>query len=215
MSEWLVTIQKKKNKRHLLIKNNIPKVLKQCGMPLKDAAAVNSTRWKLYNELKSLGLPLRVQSGAQTKMQRIQSSLPKEHFYDALCVTSYVTNWKFKTKLVNEFHAMGRGNRQMARVDKYGFPLLHLDKDLYDKHGKRKGHRERKKTCHGFQTGDMVKAIVTKGKKIGTYVGRVAIRHNGFFNITTKEGTVQGIKYSDCIVLQKEDGWRYAQRARS
>jgi len=215
LTEWLEKIKKKKNKRHLTIQKNIPLVLKECQKPLKDAAAVNSTRWKLYNELKAFGLPLRVQSGAKTKMQRIQADLPKEHVYDALCVTEDTRNWRFKTNLINEFHAMGRGNRQMARVDKYGFPLHHLDNEKYDKHGKRKGHKERKKTCHGFQTGDMVKAVVTKGKKIGTYVGRVAIRHSGFFNITTKEGTVQGIKYSDCILLQKEDGWRYVQRARN
>lgn len=215
LSEWLEVIQKKKNKRHMTIKENIPIVLKQCKVPLKDAAAVNSTRWKLYNELKNLDLPLHVQSGAQTKMQRIQSKLPKEHYYDALCVTNHPRNWRFKTEFVNEFHAMGRGNRQMARVDKYGFPLHHLDEEKYDKNGKRKGHKERKKTCQGFQTGDMVKAIVTKGKKIGTYVGRVLIRHSGYFNITTKEGTVQGIKHSDCMLLHKEDGWRYAQRTRN
>lgn len=215
LAEWLEDIQKKKNKRHLTIQKNIPNVLKQGKKPLKDATAVNSTRWKLYNELKNPGLPIRVQSGAQTKMQRIQSGLPKEHYYDALCVAEETFNWHFKTKFVNEFHAMGRGNRQMARVDKYGFPLHHLDEEKYDKQGKRKGHKERKKTCHGFQTGDMVKAVVTKGKKIGTYVGRVLIRHSGYFNITTKDGTVQGIKHSDCILLQKEDGWRYAQRTRN
>nr|MDJ0726789.1 RNA-guided endonuclease IscB [Prochloraceae cyanobacterium] len=32
------------------------KILKQCKQPLKDAAAVNSTRWKLFNSLKEFGL---------------------------------------------------------------------------------------------------------------------------------------------------------------
>lgn len=215
LSEWLEVIQEKKNKRHVTIQKNIPLVLKQCKQPLRDASAVNSTRWKLYTELKQLGLPFRSQSGAQTKMQRIIANLPKEHYYDALCISETVENHQFKTTVVHEFHAMGRGNRQMVRVDKFGFPLLHLEIEKYDKSGKRKGHKERKKQCHGFQTGDMVKAVVTKGKKIGSYVGRVAIRHNGYFNIATKMETVQGISYRDCIVLQKDDGWKYAQKQRS
>ncbi len=37
----------------------------------------------------------------------------------------------------------------------------------------------RQKQVQGFQTGDTVKAVVTVGKKIGTYVGRVAVRASG------------------------------------
>jgi hypothetical protein len=54
----------------------------------------------------------------------------------------------------------------------------------------------RQKSVNGFQTGDMVKANVTSGKKVGVYVGRVAVRATGSFNITTKTETVQGISYS-------------------
>jgi len=41
------------------------------------------------------------------------------------------------------------------------------------------------KVVKGFQTGDMLKAVITKGTKIGTYVGRVALRSSGSFNIKT------------------------------
>jgi hypothetical protein len=34
------------------------KILTQAKAPLKDAAAVNSTRWKLFNSLKEVGLPV-------------------------------------------------------------------------------------------------------------------------------------------------------------
>ena len=61
----------------------------------------------------------------------------------------------------------------------------------------------------------MVKAVVTKGKKIGVYIGRAVIRHTGYFNITTKTDTVQGIAFRDCTVLQKDDGWRYVQKTRT
>ena len=31
----------------------------------------------------------------------------------------------------------------------------------------------------GYQTGDIVKAVVTHGKRVGTYVGRMAVRATG------------------------------------
>ena len=46
---------------------------------------------------------------------------------------------------------------------------------------------------------DLVLANVTKGKKEGEYIGRVAVRSSGYFNITTKNSVVQGIKYSNCL----------------
>ena len=63
---------------------------------------------------------------------------------------------------------------------------------------------------HGFKTGDLVKAVVLKGKKKGVYIGRVAARANGYFNITTKDGTNQGIGYQYCRLLQKNDGYQYS-----
>jgi hypothetical protein len=51
--------------------------------------------------------------------------------------------------------------------------------------------------------------VVTKGKKIGTYLGKVAVRVSGNFNITTTE-TVQGINYKYCKIIQKGDGYAYA-----
>ncbi len=62
-----------------------------------------------------------------------------------------------------------------------------------------------------FQTGDMVKAIVTKGVKVGTYVGRVAVRATGSFNVTTQaHGTVEGISYRACTMLHSTDGYSYS-----
>lgn len=63
----------------------------------------------------------------------------------------------------------------------------------------------------GFQTGDMVKAKVTSGKKAGTHIGRVAVRASGSFDITTKRGKVTGIGYRCCRVLHKQDGYSYQQ----
>ena len=81
----------------------------------------------------------------------------------------------------------------MCRTDKFGFPSRYVP---------------RLKFIKGFQTGDIVKAVVTSGKKIGTYVGRVAIRASGSFNISVPE-LVSGINYKYCKTVHKKDGYSY------
>lgn len=173
-----------------------PEVQEQAKKPLEDASAVNATRWKLYETLKSTGLPVDVGTGGMTKYNRIRHGLPKTHWLDAVCVgksTPEVLDMEgIKPLLIK---ATGHGSRQMCRMDKYGFPRT---------------NPKRFKRVKGFQTGDIVKAVVTKGKKIGTYIGRVAIRASGSFNIKTKIGTVQGIGYWCCCLLYRADGYGYS-----
>ncbi|MGB7710043.1 MAG: HNH endonuclease, partial [Microcoleus sp.] len=59
------------------------------------------------------------------------------------------------------------------------------------------------------QTGDIVRATVTSGKKIGTYVGRVAVRSSGSFNISA-DTLVQGINFKYCKTIHQKDGYNYA-----
>jgi len=94
--------------------------------------------------------------------------------------------------------ATGHGNRQMCSMNDIGFPRT---------------KPKQAKVVKGFQTGDMVKAIVTTGKKAGTYVGRVAVRFTGSFNITTKQhGTIEGISYRYCTALHRVDGYSYSYK---
>ncbi len=51
---------------------------------------------------------------------------------------------------------------------------------------------------------------VSVGKKIGTYVGKVAIRSTGSFNISTKNGLIQGISHKFCKRIHAKDGYSYA-----
>jgi hypothetical protein len=67
----------------------------------------------------------------------------------------------------------------------------------------------RQKTVHGFQTGDMVRAVLTTGKKAGVHIGRVAVRATGSFNIQTPRGVVQGIWWKHCTLLSRADGYAY------
>ena len=93
-----------------------------------------------------------------------------------------------------QIKCVGHGNRQVCRTDKFGFP---------------KQHKTRQNIHFGFQTGDIVKAVVTKGKKAGTHVGKVACRATGSFNIATLAGLVQGISHKTCRILHHKDGYAY------
>jgi hypothetical protein len=61
----------------------------------------------------------------------------------------------------------------------------------------------------------MVKAEVTKGKKIGSYTGRVAVRATGSFNIQTSTGLVQGVSHRYCTVVQRGNGYGYSLVAKT
>ena len=70
----------KKIEKFLAKKPDIQKrIIAQAKRPLKDAAAVNSTRWALFNRLKETGLPLVTGSGGLTKFNRTRLELPKTH----------------------------------------------------------------------------------------------------------------------------------------
>lgn len=173
----------------------LKRILAQAQAPLKDASAVNATRWALYERLKATGFPIEAGTGGMTKYHRITQGFDKAHWIDAACVGKSTPDTllidRVKPLLVT---ATGHGCRQMCLMDRFGFP------------------RTKPKSCkvvHGFQTGDIVKAVVTTGKKVGTYVGRVAVRATGSFNITTHTGTIQGIRYQYCTAIHKTDGYSY------
>ncbi|GCL40341.1 RNA-guided endonuclease IscB [Dolichospermum planctonicum] len=174
----------------------LEKILKQAKRPLADAAAVNTTRTALLEVLKATGLPVETGSGGLTKFNRSEQNLEKTHWIDAACVgkSTPILNIKGVKPLL--ITANGHGSRQSCRTDKYGFPSRHVP---------------REKIHFGFQTGDIAKAVVTTGKKIGTYVGKVAIRSTGSFNISTKNGLIQGISHKFCKRIHAKDGYSYAQ----
>ena len=65
------------------------------------------------------------------------------------------------------------------------------------------------KSVKGFQTGDMVKAVVPKGLNKGEHLGRVVIHSRGYFDIKTKNGLAQGIGFEYCHIIQRSDGYSY------
>ncbi len=168
-------------------------ILTQAKRPLKDATAVNSTRWALLSRLKETGLPVLTGSGGLTKFNRTRLQLPKSHWLDAACV-GQIESLSVLTSKPLLIKATGHGTRQMCRTDKFGFPSRYVPRNKFVK---------------GFQTGDIVKAIVISGKKIGEYVGLVAVRTTGLFNISASE-LVQGISHKYCKIVHRKDGYSYA-----
>ncbi len=80
----------------------------------------------------------------------------------------------------------------MCRMDQYGFPRTTA---------------KATKRIFGFQTGDMVQAIVPSGKHAGTNNGRVAVRAQGTFRV----GKTDGIAHRHCRIVQRVDGFDYNQ----
>jgi 5-methylcytosine-specific restriction endonuclease McrA len=177
-------------------KTKLAKILASAKAPLKDAAAVNATRIAIAERLRSLALPLSLWSGGRTKCNRVKQGYPKTHWIDAACVGQ--SGEKVFIHLQHKalaIQATGRGSRQKCLMDRYGFPRT---------------SPKAQKRVFGFQTGDMVRATVQKGKKKGSYEGRVAVRATGNFNIKTSSETVQGISFKNCNIIQAFDGYMYA-----
>jgi hypothetical protein len=170
-----------------------PDVEQQARRPLKDAAAVNTTRYALVERLKLLGLPIGTWSGGRTRWNRARFGIQKDHALDALCVGE-LAGVRVTPMRILSISALGRGRYARTLVDGSGFP---------------RGYLMRQKRVQGFQTGDLVRAEVpeiVRGKHLtthGIHRGRVAVRASGSFRVAS----VDGINARYCRVVQRADGY--------
>jgi len=180
----------------------LKRLLAQAKAPLKDAAVVNATRWTLYERLKGIGLSVECGSGGLTKFNRSMHNFPKTHWLDAVCVgKSTPETVRVKDIAPLLITATGHGCRQMCLMDATGFPRT---------------RPKPKKFTHGFRTGDIVRATVPHHlKNAGTHVGRMAVKEKGGFTISTSRGKIPDIGKRYCHVLQRADGYGYAQQSAS
>jgi 5-methylcytosine-specific restriction endonuclease McrA len=176
-----------------------PEVQAHARLPLKDAAAVNATRWALYRRLQTIGVPVEVGTGGRTKWNRTVRGLPKAHWLDAACVgVSTPADLRVGGVWPLCIRATGHGNRQLCGTTRAGFPIRH--RTLQTRH-------------FGFATGDLVRAVVPAGlKTAGRHVGRVMVRASGSFDVATVTGRVQAISYRYCHVVARGDGYAYSDR---
>ena len=141
---------------------------------------------------------MEVGTGGCTRWNRTQQKLPKSHWIDA-AVVGASTPHRLRLGHVRPWliEAAGRQSRRMVTMDEFGFP---------------RSHPKGSGCVQGFHTGDLVKATVTKGKKVGVYVGRVSIKTDGYFKITGRPfGMVEGIHARYCTPLQRKDGYSYSK----
>jgi len=175
----------------------LQKLQRQAKAPLKDAAAVNSTRYALLERLKATGLPVEIASGGRTKFNRSERQIPKTHWLDAACVgasTPEVLQWEAVRPLA--IKAMGHGKRQVVGTDKYGFP---------------KG-QPKCKPAHPYRTGDFVSAAVPKGTYAGTYTARRIVKLTAEKRVNIKNDLGQVFPFQAQYVTARvftADGYDY------
>lgn len=167
-----------------------PQVQARAKKSLKDVAAVNASRWALWRKLSEIGLPLETGTGGRTKFNRVKQDYPKAHWIDAACVGVSGSDVRLDPKTqVLKVKATGRGLRRMCGTDKYGFPNR---------------HRGNGKRYLGYQTGDIVRAVVPSGKYAGTHVGRITIRRRPSFRLSGFDVHPKYLR-----LLQRADGYEY------
>ncbi|MCY7335563.1 MAG: HNH endonuclease, partial [Chamaesiphon sp.] len=129
----------------------LKKIQAQLKRPLNNAAAVNSTRWALFNRLKLTGLPVSTGSGGLTKFNRTRLGLDKTHWLDSVCI-GVVDKIKILITKILIVKATGKGTRRLCRINKFGFPCS----------------KPRQAYEHKWQTGD-----IATGKGV---TGRVVVQ---------------------------------------
>ena len=166
------------------------------------AAWVNSYRNYLVHNIFDQVLDVELASGGRTKYNReVILKLPKDHHFDALCVGE-VPEQGFVNlnQPVLYIKAQGRGSRFRGNTNKCGVITT-----KFKDNGKMK---------FGFQTGDIVKADVPKGKYTGTYIGRINTRSRGTFLLKTTD-TAFDVNHKYCRLVQRSDGYSYSQNRTS
>lgn len=186
----------------------LARVLAQARRPLRDAAAMNATRFAVCDAITALtGLPVSRFSGGRTKWNRTRAGLAKTHTNDAVYVgpTDRVTGPVGPALVIT---CAGRGTRQRMMPNACGFA---------------RGHRPRTKSVQGFRTGDLVRAEVPSGVNAGVWTGRVAVRSNGWFLLTAigrgPDGEVSqrklgAIAARHCVRIAPGDGYGYAREVK-
>ena len=179
----------------------LAKILAQAKAPLKDAAAVNATRWKLFETLKATGLPIECGTGGRTKFNRKRNGHKKAHWLDAANVGASTPEGLQADRVAPlMIKAMGHGTRQMCSADKFGFPRTS------SKFGS---------SLHGFRMGDLIQAKVATGKYRGVHYGRLAsIRASGMFDVAVGDLKFT-TSFKNLIQRQRADGFAYAGAAKT
>ncbi len=181
-----------------------PAIQAHAKSPLKDAAMMNATRYKLQEILREkVGERLEIGHGALTKFNRVErAGLEKSHWADAACVgESTPDQWKVlpdKVLLIKaRVTGSGMGRRQFVRVNASGFPLPIAAKT-------------RTKLREGFQKGDTVKVVVGKHRGLEGYISTIPATGNSFPLSGTGKKYAPKVHYRDLERIRRADNFTYS-----
>jgi len=198
--------QKKGNKslsEFLDNKNKLEKIQAQAKAPLKDAAAVNSTRFAIVKMAKELCQSVKCWTGGRTKFNRINQGFGKSHSVDASCIgeSGSKINLLVSQPLIVE--SKGHGTRQAVRCNRYGFPSL----------GKNGQPIKPKSRYTHAASGDIVKFFLDKDRKntiAGIYTARVKTPTPKGFEVKIKGVRVSQNRKFLIRFVHRNDGYAYS-----
>jgi len=191
--------QKKGSQPIEVFLKNKPDLLKrikaQAKAPLKDAAAVNASRWALANRLKQRW-PVQFGTGGRTKFNRTRQHYAKDHWIDAACVGESGAQVSIRPGMKPlTMTRIGRGKHQVVRTDAYGFPCAKAG---------------RIKRVKGIGTGDIINITLLSGKYAGAYrnIRVSSVQSVGRVTFKTTKG-IASAKADLAVVVQRSDGFDY------
>lgn len=196
--QWLEQCQKGHRAIDGKRAKTLPDIIAGKRPSLKDAAAVNASRYAIGDIVRAIWPEAGFWSGGRTKRNRTAQGFSKDHWIDAACVGERGDNIRLESGDCLVASSRGHGSRQQCRMDRFGFPRTSA---------------KAASVVHGFRTGDRVVADVPAGKKAGHWEGRVAVRSSGSFNIRQEDILVQGIGWRYCRKVQCADGYGYRLQA--
>ena len=186
----------------------LKKIKAHCKKSLADAAAVNSTRQKIFEMAKNIGLKVQAGSGALAKLVRAKSNLPKAHWIDSAANSIDSQPVKLLTHQPLLITCKGHGSRQAVRCNAHGFPAITVKRD-------KTGHKvvtkvKPKQVYTHVQAGDIVNVTLEKDRKhvrCGNYTARVKTPTK-----TGVEVTINGHRISSKLFsfVHRSDGYDYS-----
>ena len=188
--------------------------LKRRNVPQWAAAAMNSMRNRLIQDISNLNIEIGIYTGWQTSYNRNMLGYQKEHWIDAACVGDNVQVHIPINMVPLKIKAIGKGRRHVVKTNDTGFPCLNKTTGKPIAAGTIK-------RIHGFSTGDLVHLSAT-GKYTGEYKGRLAsISKRGYLAIKLKNpipSIVKGVpkmqnkidsNYKNYRLIQHGDSYEY------
>ncbi len=174
----------------------LARLLAQAKAPLRDAAAVNVTRYAA--EMPSRGWAFRLPSGpgegrSLTVAPRAIPRRPPDRCGPRRGKRRGREACLHLRAPADQGH--GPGDASVVRTERYGFP---------------RSAPGRVKRVEGFQTGDLVRLTQPRGKYAGSHTGRLAgVRADRRFDIAAPGGKITAMS-RNYRLLQRGDGYAYA-----